>query len=494
MKNLSFPTAHTILLLILVVVAILTYIIPSGKFDTLLYIASDDVFEINGSTTISATQESLDKLGVRIPLEKFTSGDLYKAISIPNTFRFVDANPQGLAAMVQAPVKGVIEAADIIFLVLFIGGFVAIMNLTGAFDAGIYWLSIFLKGREYLLIILTTVLFAIAGTTFGMAEETLAFFPILIPVFIAARYDALVGFACIFLGSSIGFMCSTINPFATIIASDAAGINWTNGLDRRVFMFCLCLFVTIIFILRYARRVKRDPGSSLIFDQNKEHRNLFMSGANGGEFKSLTWRHKLILLIFSSCFLIMIYGVSVLDWWFVEMTATFLVGAIILGVVARLKEKEIVDSFSSGAGDLLGVAFIIGIARGVSIMMSDGLISDSVLFYAGSFTEDLSKGVLVNAMFLIYNCLSFFIPSSSGMAVLTMPILSPLADAVGIGRDVIVDTYLYGQGVFALINPTALILASLTVVKIGYDKWLRFVWPLVLILILISMIVLTMSV
>jgi uncharacterized ion transporter superfamily protein YfcC len=153
-----------------------------------------------------------------------------------------------------------------------------------------------------------------------------------------------------------------------------------------------------------------------------------------------------------------------------------------------------VNAFSKGAGELLGVAFIIGIARGVSILMDDGLISDTVLFNASALTEGMNKGVFANALFFIYNGLSFFIPSSSGMAVLTMPIISPLADTVGIGREVIVNAYQYGMGLFAIINPTGLILASLAIVKIGFDRWMKFVMPLVIVLILVSMIMLTISV
>ncbi len=190
----------------------------------------------------------------------------------------------------------------------------------------------------------------------------------------------------------------------------------------------------------------------------------------------------------------MIIGVSFLDWWFVEMTSTFLVGAILIGIIGRIKEGVFVETFAKGAADLLNVAFIIGIARGVTIIMEDGLISDTILFHASSVTEGMNKGVFTNVMLFIYAGLSFFISSSSGLAVLTMPIMSPLADTVNIGRETIVNTYQYGMGLFYLINPTSLILAALAIVKISYDKWLRFVMPLILILLLTTMALLTISV
>jgi uncharacterized ion transporter superfamily protein YfcC len=190
----------------------------------------------------------------------------------------------------------------------------------------------------------------------------------------------------------------------------------------------------------------------------------------------------------------MVVGVSMLDWWFTEMASVFLIGALLIGFVAKINESDFVNAFSKGAGELLGVAFIVGIARGISILMKDGCISDTVLYNTSAITEGMNKGVFVNALFFIYNGLSFFIPSSSGMAVLSMPIMSPLADTVGIGREIIVNTYLYGMGIFNIINPTGLVLATLGIAKIGFDKWLKFVWPLVLVLGLIAMIFLTISV
>jgi len=496
MKKRKFPTAQTILIVIAAFVAVLTWVIPSGKYDSLIYNKSENTFTINskGKTSqIPANQESLDKLNIKIPLENFTSGAIYKPISIPNTYEKVAANPQGFFEFVQSPIKGIVEASDVIFLVLFIGGLIGIMNLTGAFDAGIIWMSSVLKGREYILIILTTTLVALGGTTFGFAEETLAFIPILIPVFIAAKYDAMVGIACVFLGSSVGTMCSTTNPFSTIIASDSAGINWTTGIYERIMMFVVCTTVSVVYILRYAKRVKADASNSIIFDQKEEMENLF---GTVSESKNITFNNELriIIFLFTASFIIMVIGVSMLDWWFTEMASVFLVGAILIGIVAKINESEFVYAFSKGAGELLGVAFIIGIARGVSILMKDGGISDTVLYSTSAITEGMNKGVFVNTLFFIYNALSFFIPSSSGMAVLSMPIMSPLADTVGIGREIIVNAYQYGMGIFGFINPTGLILATLGIAKIGFDKWLKFVWPLVIILTLITMVFLTISV
>jgi uncharacterized ion transporter superfamily protein YfcC len=495
LKKLKFPTAQTILIIIAGLVALLTFIIPSGKFDALAYNKEENTFirsGLNKTETLLATQETLDALHIKIPLEKFTNGDIWKPISIPNTYHKVDAKPQGIVAFIQSPIKGIIEAADIIFLVLFIGGLIGIINHTGAFDAGISWLAETLKGKEFVLIILVTLLIAVGGTTFGLAEETIAFYPILIPIFLAAKYDAMVALACIYIGSSIGSMCSTTNPFSAIIASDAAGINWTTGLTGRFIMLVLGIIICVVYILRYAQKVKKDPSKSVIFSQKDEIENMF--GSLNTSVINLTFRLKAILFVFAMCFIVMIYGVSQLEWWFLEMTVVFFVGAIIIGIIGKINEYTIVDLFVKGAGDLLGVAIIIGIARGVTVLMNDGQISDTMLYYASNATNGMNKGVFINAMLYIYAGLSFFIPSSSGMAVLTMPIMSPLADGVGIGREFIVNTYQYGMGLFAFISPTGLILASLAIVKVGYDKWLKFVLPLVIILTVFTMLMLSFQV
>jgi len=495
LKKIKFPTAQTILLIIAGLVALLTWFIPSGKFDSLAFNKAENTFtrtSITKTENLPATQETLDALHIKIPIAKFTNGDIWKPISIPNTYQEVEAKPQGIVAFFQSPIKGIIEAADIIFLVLFIGGLIGIMNYTGAFDAGISWLAETLKGKEFILIILVTLLIAIGGTTFGLAEETIAFYPILIPIFLAAKYDAMVALASIYVGSSIGSMCSTTNPFSAIIASDAAGINWTTGLTGRFVMLILGTLICIIYILRYAQKVKNDPSKSVIFSQKEAIEKLFGNTTNATI--KLSTRLRLILFVFAMCFVVMIYGVSQLEWWFLEMTVVFFIGSILIGILGRINEYTFVDVFVKGASELLSVAIIIGIARGVTILMNDGQISDTMLYYASNATNGMNKGVFINALFYIYGGLSFFIPSSSGMAVLTMPIMSPLADGVGVGREAIVNAYQYGMGLFAFISPTGLILASLAIVKVGYDKWLKFVMPLVIILTVFTMIMLTISV
>ena len=492
----KFPSAQSILLIISALVALLTWVIPAGKYASLTYDSDEGVFLKTTGENIEklpATQKTLEGINVKIPLENFTSGAIYKPISIPDTYQSLPSSPQGILEFVQAPIKGIIETADIIFLVLIIGGLVGIVEKSGAFSAGINWLSKLLKGREYLLIIGTTVIISLAGTTFGFGEEGIAFLPILIPVFLAAKYDAMVAVACVFLGSQVGVMASTTNPFATIIASDAAGIKWTTGLEGRVAMLVICITITLLFILHYAKKVKADPKKSVIYDQKKQMEKMF-NVIKDITIPRFTVQLKLILFVFSLCFVIMIIGVSMLDWWFVEMTTIFFFGAIIIGFISKMEENKFLNSFMKGAGELLGVAFIIGIARGIAILMSDGLISDTILFEAGNLTQGMGKGLFINVLFVVYNIIAFFVSSTSGTAVLTIPVIAPLAESVDVGRETIVNAYQYGHGLFNLINPSSLILAFLGVAHIGYDRFLKFIWPLMIMLAIVIMLFLTISV
>lgn len=495
MKSLKFPTAHTVLFIIAALVALLTWILPSGEYDRLSYSEDSKEFVRTGQAEgqFPASQETLDQFGIKIPLENFTGGSIWKPIGIPGTYHKTESKPQGFLEFFQAPLKGIIDSIDIILFVLILGGMIGVVHSTNAFDSGVASLSKLLKGKEFLLIIIVTCLMAAGGSTFGLAEETIAFYPILVPVFLAAGYDAIVALSCIFIGSTIGGLGGTTNPFSVIIASDAAGINWLLGVNGRLLMLISGTLISLWYVLRYAKKVKRNPELSVIYDQKEEIEAAFFK-KKGSVIEALTLNQKIVLVIFTSCFVIMIYGVSRLEWWFLEMTTVFFVGAVLIGIVGRVGEKKFVRAFVAGANDLLSVALIIGIARGITVLMENGQISDTLLDAGSGLVSDMPKGIFVNMLYFVYMGLSLFIPSSSGMAVLTMPIFAPLADVVGIGREMIVNTYIYGQGLMTFINPTSMILASLTMVNVGFNKWLKFIWPLVLILALLSMLFLTVGV
>jgi uncharacterized ion transporter superfamily protein YfcC len=494
MKKISFPTAHSVLLIIAALVALATWLLPAGKFDELKYDKEKKVFvQIKSDQEIvyPATQKTLDSLGIKINLSKFEDGSIWKPVGIPGTYHNIDPKPQGFLEFVKSPLQGVIDSIDVILFVLILGGFIGIVHYSGAFDAGVSRLAISLRGREKLLIVFITTLIALGGTTFGLAEETIAFYPILVPVFLAARYDAMVALASIYIGSSVGTMISTVNPFSAIIASNAAGITWTSGLYGRIVMLIIGTAFCIWYIIRYAEKVRKDPSKSIIYKQKDEIEKLFAVKTEQIKFN---WRISLILIVFAASFITMIVGVSMFKWWFMEMTMIFLLAAVLVGIIAGIKEKIFVETFVKGANELLNVALIIGIARGITWIMDQGAISATLLESASGVVDGMPKVVFVNVMMFLYAGLSFFIPSSSGLAVLSMPIMAPLADVVDLQRELVVNAYQYGMGLMAFITPTGLILASLAMVNVTYDKWLRFVLPLLFWLTIITMLVLTIQI
>lgn len=486
-SSLRFPTPYTVIMLVIVLSALATWLIPAGAYNTLIYDAEKNQFSLNEQGAISylpAEEGVLEKLGIGIALGKFIEGKIKKPISVPGTYQQVEATPQGVWEILFAPVRGLYEAIDIILFVLIIGGFMGVFSRSGAFDTGIGSLALRLRGRESLLIVLVTSLIALGGTTFGLAEETLAFYPLLVPVFLAAGYDLLVPVAVIYIGSSIGNMGAAVNPFSTIVASDAAGVDWTIGFWSRIAMLLLGTFVCIIYIIRYANSVKANPAYSLVATDATEPPAAATAASEANA--KMGGMNKLLLVLFALTFAVMIWGVSVQGWWFEEMTVLFLVAAIIIGLLQRMGEYNFIGAFVDGARDLLGVSFIIGIARGVTIVLNEGQISDTLLYYAASGVENMSGFVFLPALMAIYFVLTLFISSSSGMAVVTMPIMGSLSSIVGVPTEEIVNAYLFGFGLMTFITPTGLILPSLAMVNVKYNVWLKFIWPLLVILAIIA--------
>ena len=481
-KKLEFPTAFTVLFIVLILAAALTYIVPAGLYSKLVYDGELDAFVIEdhkGDTTqMPATQDTLNSLNIKMDIVKFKDGSIRKPIAIPDTYQRIASSPQGLKSIIMSPVQGVMDTVDIIVFVLILGGIIGLINKTGTFDAGIAALSKKARGKEFILVTFIFLLITLGGTTFGLAEETIALYPILMPIFIASGYDAIVCIAAIYMGSSIGTMFSTTNPFSVVIASNAAGISFSEGLNFRIISLILAAIITLVYIYYYAKKVKRDPKNSLIYKDMDKVKERFLKDYNPDNVVPFDWRRILILIVFLSAFPIMIWGVSSGTWWFPEMSGLFLAAAIIIIFLSGLSEKEAVNTFLDGAADLVGVVLIIGIARAINIVMDNGMISDTLLFYSSSIIKNMNAGVFAAVQMILFSFLGFFVPSSSGLATLSMPIMAPLADTVGISRAVVVSAYNWGQGWMAFITPTGLILATLEMVDVTYDKWLKFILPL----------------
>ena len=450
------PTAYTILFLLLILVAAATWIIPAGSYD-------------------------------------YVDG-----VPVAGTYHTVEQNPQGVGDVLKAAFSGFYDAVDVCIFILMVGGFLGVVMKTGAVDAGVGNVIRLLGGREKWLIPILMLLFGLGGTTYGMWEETMAFYPLLIPVFLAAGYDAVVGLSVILLGAGAGVIASTVNPFATGIAAGFAGVSLGDGILWRIIQFVLFEGIAIWYVSAYAARIKRDPSRSVVgIGAGRLH-------ADVGRVQPLTRRHAAILLIFAATFLTMIYGVipfdemglplPVLGWWFPELSALFLVAGIVVGLMDRLSEVELAETFVSGCTDLLGVAFIIGISRGITVLMNDGHITDTILHWGETALSGLGSTSFVLLVFLIYLPLSVLIPSSSGLATLSVPVVAPLGQFAGVGGDVVVTAFQSACGLVNLVTPTAaVVMGALALGRIPYEKWLKFVWKLMLLFLLLTGLLLVLA-
>ena len=464
--RLTLPSAYTILFALIVLMAIATWIIPAGAYEL-----DQDGAPIPG--TYSETEGNPQRI-------------LIDSLTAPINGLYGIENAKGNISYYNSGV--LFGAIDVALFIIVIGGFLGVTMRTGAIQTGIAALVDRLRGRERWMIPILMMVFALGGSTYGMAEESLAFYTLVIAVLIAAGYDALTGAAVVLLGCGIGTLGSTINPFATGIASGFAGVSISDGLLSRLIILVLGLGLGIFFVLRYADRVKADPGRSVVHDM-REANEAHFSVKGEAEQVAMTGRDKAILGAFGLAFALMMYGVipwedmgiglPTLWWWFPEMTALFILFSVIIGLIGRLGEGELTDSFVNGARDLLGVALIIGIARGITVVMNNGGITDTVLHWAEQAVDGVGAVGFAIVAFLLFLPLSFLIPSSSGLATVAMPIMAPLAAFVGVQSDLIVTAFQSASGLMNLFIPTsAVVMGGLAIARVPYGSYLRWVWPL----------------
>ncbi|MDX1418058.1 MAG: hypothetical protein R3293_27905, partial [Candidatus Promineifilaceae bacterium] len=362
-----------------------------------------------------------------------------------------------------------------------------------------------LGDRAALLIMALMAVFAAGGTSYGMAEESLAFYVLIISTLIALGFDAMVGTAVVLLGAGIGVLGSTVNPFATGIATGIAGIPLGEGIVYRVIILIAGSALGMWWVLRYANRVKTEPAKSYVANMAEENRAHFLRGDSQSEIVEFTTQRKIIIGLFILAFVLMIYGVIPWDdigvplptlfWWFTELTGLFLLFAIIIGLVGRMSEEDLINGFIDGARDLLGVALVIALARGISVLMNNGLIIDTILYWLADLIAGLSPVPFINGVFLAYLPLAFLIPSSSGLATVTMPIMAPLGSFVGVPEHLIVTAYQSASGLLNLLTPTfAVVTDALAIGRIPLNTWWKFAVPLAIILALVVMATLTIGV
>ena len=419
--------------------------------------------------------------------------------------------PAGLSDFVMAPINGLNDSIDIAIFVLLIGGFLGITTKTGALDAGIGSVVSKLKGKGLILIPVLMFLFSLGGTSFGMAEETIAFTALVTTTMIIAGFDPLVSVATIILGSGCGVLGSTVNPFlvsVSIGSLNGAGIPVNQGvvIATNTVLWIVSLLISIYFVMSYAKKVYNDKNQSILSQLEIEHANEAFIGNKSGqeEVVEFTKKRKIVLGLFAFTFIVMVAGIipweefginlfiytdfltgsSLGNWWFSELGIWFVIMSIIIGVVYGMKEGEIVDAFIAGAADMVGVALI---------MNTTGLDAH-VLSKASNVLVGMSPIVFTIVAYLIYMALTFFIPSTSGLAGLSMPIFGPLAVSLGFRPEVVISIFSAGSGIVNLVTPTSgVIMGTLAIAKVDYESWVKFVTKVLIAIFIASAIILSVA-
>ena len=424
-----------------------------------------------------------------------------------------------LSQVLMAPIQGFENAIDVSIFIMMLGGMLAVINKTGALETGIKVLVHKLKGKEIWLIPILMTIFSVCGTTYGMLEETVGFYVLLSATMMAAGMDPLVGSAVILLGAGSGCLGSTINPFATGVALSALpkGITADNGFVILIatFIWLTTLIVSILFVMNYAKKVQKDKGSTFLsLREQKNAEKAYGRFEDDKKEVKLSTTQKITLILFGLTFLVMIIGfipwgkfnVTIFDkftgwltgsslgnWWFYEAALWFLIMSIIIAIVNKLGEKGFVDAFVDGADDMIGVILVIAIARGASVLMAETHLDNYIIFNAANFLRKLPELAFVPLNYLLHVVLSFLVPSSSGLATLSTPIIAPLAAQLGYSVEVSIMTMVAANGLVNLISPTCgAIMGGLALAKVEYSTWFRWAIKLVIVIGLLNMFVLSL--
>ena len=514
-KKFKFPTAFTVLAIVLLIVWIASWVVPPGVYTTdssgspvpgtYHELASCGAIAAGGDALVvespgeagSAPADAAQAPGATTPKPGVNCVDTAFSYRFKQLW---NATPNGLYGVeadngfVGPWELGFLYGSAAIFLfVLAVGAFITVTMKTEAIQTGIGRLALRYQSSGSVLIALLMCVFALGGTSYGMWEETLGFFVLLVPLMLALGFDRLVAASVIFLGAGAGVIGSTVNPFATGVASDAAGISIGVGIGLRIALWVVLVALAIGYVIWYARRVKNDASKSVVGvspTDAEQARSLI------ADVPKLTGRQKVVLTLFAATFLTMIYGFipwndlwqegfgkdfplpTFHDFYFPEAAGLFLVMSVVIGVIAKLGEEGTVNTIILGASDFLSAALIIVFARGITVVMRNSYMTDTILHWMENAVSGSTASGFAILAFLVNIPIAFLVPSSSGHAALVMPILAPLADFAGVSRSVVVTAFQSASGLVNLVTPTsAVIMGGLALSKVGYDRYLKFVWP-----------------
>lgn len=466
-KQFKVPHVYAIIFALMVIFAVLTWIVPSGSYQRQ---------EVNGrEVTVAGTYEQSEKTYI----DEETGDE-------------VDLR-QGVFDVLQAPTRGIQEAIEVVAFILIVGGSFQVITKTGAITSGMGRVVRRFKNKDILIIPIAMVLFALGGTSFGMAEETLPFFAIFMPIMMAMGFDSMTAFMVVFVGARTGYIASTINPFNVLIAQGILGIQGNPQLWLRMIAWVVLTAVAITWVVLYARRVKKNPESSITFEDDIAKKVEFAAdeSALDAEF---TGRQKGVLAVFIAGMCLIIWGLVTQGWYMNEISAVFLAMGLLAGVIAGFSQDVIAQEFVAGIADFAFSAIVVGLARGILVIASDGMIIDTILNALATGLGGIPAVLFTTLLYAVENLLAILVPSSSGLAALTAPIFGPLTELMGLNPEAAVWALSMGRATMSLICPTsAILVAGLGVCKIKLGQWWKTVWKFFLVVSLINIVFVAIS-
>ncbi|MGW7989913.1 YfcC family protein [Staphylococcus xylosus] len=455
-KKFKMPHIYVILFVFGVIATIATYIVPSGEF-------------------------------------KRIKGPEGREMVDADSFHYITSAPVGIVDFISIIPRGLIEAGEIVFFTLIIGGMFMVLRRTGIIEIAVDNLARrFIYKSIFIIPVLTTV-FAIVATLIGTAELSLVYIPVIIPLIIALGYDSITATAIALCGTVVGFTVGVLNPINTGLAQKLSGIPVFSGISLRIILFIVVLAVTIVFIMRYAKKVQKQPTLSSVYEDDSEKRELYQYITEHAPTTATT-RQKWGIAVIFAFFIILVYGVTTQGWFMVEMAGLFIFMGVIVGFVSGLSMQTICEAFNDGFKDVLMGAIIVGLARSIAVVLEDGKIMDTIVHGLGSVIDGTTPTIAVIGMYAVQMLINFIISSGSGQALVTMPIMAPLADMLGITRQTAVLAFQLGDGFTHIFYPTSgYFMAALAIGGVSYTKWIRFFFPLFIIWVVISIITLIIA-
>lgn len=395
---------------------------------------------------------------------------------VPGSYhRLPDAPRLPWWSLFTAVPKGLAEAHEIVFFIFLVGGAFGVLRATGAVDAGIGMLLDRLGSYPSLLIGGAMGAFALGSATIGMAEEYIPFVPVLVALCLGLGFDRMTGVGTLCVGYGVGYGAAMINPFTVLVAQDIAGLPPTSGIGYRAVLLGVFFAIGFLHVRSYARRVAAAPERSLVADVPAE------GVAIPTEHPRLTGTHGAVLVLLLAALAVLVYGIKFWGWYLVEMGGYFVALTLLLGLLARLTPDRVARSFCTGAADLTTTALLVGVARGIQVLLVEGQVVDTVIHGIALPLQQLPAALSAVGMLIVQSVINFFIPSGSGQAYAVMPIMAPLSDLVGVSRQTAVLAYQFGDGFTNILVPTnAVLIGILSMAGIPFDRWLRFVLPLML--------------